>query len=343
MLKDLITPVIVKQASDLDVSQMAVMKKKVLLVNPQKHSWANYESNTYNFPIGLLFLAEELKTFGIEVSYLDLNRQKISDIEYHDYLFVGITMLTGDMIKVGLEVAKKIKDYQEDIPIVIGGVHPTLLPAQSLQHKLVDFVVIGEGENVIKELALALFHNNREAFKTMKGLAYKEKGEIFVNSERAPLVEMDFLPMNLDYEKTIEIPHSEMRSMPVHTSRGCPFRCGFCYNVEVNKRNYRVKSPERVVDEILYIKSIFPNFDNINFQTEDEFFIYPKRVKKILELLAEKNIKVDWNSFIHFRTLSRVDEEMLELMKKSVTSKNASSNSLKNGLLDDDSDMSDGR
>ena len=67
-------------------------------------------------------------------------------------------MLTGKMILDGLKIAKLIKKYNANIPIVLGGVHPSLLPEQTLQNELVDIVVVGEGERTIQDLAICLLN-----------------------------------------------------------------------------------------------------------------------------------------------------------------------------------------
>ena len=118
---------------------------------------------------------KSLQKINIDVSILHLAWDSIKKIQYENYLFVGISMLTGQMISDGLKVAKLIKKYNFNIPIVLGGVHPSLLPEQTLQNELVDIVVVGEGEKTAQDLALCLL--NRGDLSSVRGIAYKKKGK----------------------------------------------------------------------------------------------------------------------------------------------------------------------
>ena len=126
-----------------------------------------------------------------------------------------------------------------------------------------------------------------------------------------------------------------MRLMPVHTSRGCPWRCSFCYNVAVHNRSYRVKSPSRVLEEIEYVVKRF-NVHHIDFTMEDEFFINKKRVREILEGIVERKLNIRWEAFIRFDTLSRLDDDFMELMVKSgITELSFGAESGSQRILDD--------
>lgn len=286
-------------------------KPSVLLVNPEEYNISNM--NSCRFPVSLLYIAGSLESIDIEVNIVDLKINTIDEIVFDDYLFVGITMLTGRMIKDGLNVLQLFKDYNPDIPTVIGGVHPTLLAEQSLKNELVDFVVMGEGEETIKELSNALLLNDVNLFQDIKGLAYKVDNKIHINSGRVPS-NMDELPIHLPYH-LIGHDLSQVKLLPLHTSRGCPFRCAFCYNVAVNERKYRTKSASLVIQELDYILKKYPNVIAIDFQAEDEFFIYPKRIKQLFEAIEEQKIKkIHWSAFLRWDTLSRVDDDLLNLI-----------------------------
>lgn len=292
-------------------------KAHVLLVNPEKiiKEQVSISSVVNRFPMGLLYIAAALKEIGIGVSVFDMRKDDIDNLILDDYLFVGITMLTGRMIKNGLQVAERIKKHNNKIPIVAGGVHPSVLPQQTLENKLIDFVVIGEGEETVKELALALIPNKYDSFSEIKGLGFKKNDRIYINPVRE-FINMDRLPIKLPYD-LLGFDLSKLEERSLHTSRGCPYRCAFCYNVAINKRKCRAKNPECVIEEIEYLISIFPSFKRMNLQTEDEFFVGPERVHQILTLLVNKNIKLGWFSFIRFDTLSRINDEFLQLIQDS--------------------------
>ena len=258
--------------------------QKVLLIYPGSKSMG------MSFALGLMYIAKTLQNMRIDVKVFHFGMQSLNELPLDDYLFAGISMLTGDFITNGLIIARKIKNFNNSIPIVLGGVHPSLLPEQSLRNELVDIVVIGEGEETVKELAAALISGS--PLSGIKGLAYKDK------------------------EKNI----FKSMAMPVHTSRGCPYRCGFCYNPVMNKRRYRQKSAGRVVEEIIFLKNKY-NISNFYFDFDDEFFIDYKRAFEIFKTLLEKKIDIRWSSFCRFDTFvkayNQFGEEFIDVIKKS--------------------------
>jgi radical SAM superfamily enzyme YgiQ (UPF0313 family) len=267
-------------------------KARVLLIYPGSRS------SVATVPIGLLHVAQALLKINIEVSFLHMVTDDISAIKLEKYLFVGISMLTGKMITNGLRAAQMVKDFDPHIPVVLGGIHPSMLPEESLRNKLVDVVVIGEGEETVKELAACLM--NGQDLSKVKGIAYKDgKGEIFVNPARE-FLDMEQLDYALPYEllgKSFYAP----TSLPVHTSRGCPYRCSFCYSNGMNKRKYRYKSAQRVVAEIEYLINKYHIY-NFDLGSEDEFFINYNRAVEIFETVAKKGLKIRWSTFCRFDT-----------------------------------------
>ena len=285
-------------------------KPKVLLIYPGNKSSAGAYSQ------GLLYVAKSLQKINIDVSILHLAWESTKKIQYENYLFVGISMLTGTMILDGLKVAKLIKKYNSKIPIVLGGVHPSLLPEQTLQNELVDIVVIGEGERTIQDLAMCML--NQGDLSNVRGIAYKEEGKVIINQPQ-DLIDLNTLDMDLPYELLGKVFY-EPTAISVHTSRGCPHRCSFCYSPAFNKRKYRQKNAEKVVEEVEYLHKKY-NIKNFNFANEDEFFIDIQRAYEIFQSIIQKGLKIRWTSFCRFDTFDRAykkfGQEFMDLMKKS--------------------------
>lgn len=284
---------------------------KVLLVYPGSKSMG------FTFPMGVLYVAQALIKSGYDVKIFHMGVQSISELELDDYLFVGLSLLTGEIISNGLKVARLVKEHNPDTPIVLGGVHPSLLPEESLASELVDIVVVGEGERTAVELAETLLAHGD--LSKVKGIAYKDsEGKITVNPKRELLV-MDSLEFDLPYE-LLGKHFSKSVTMPVHTSRGCPYRCGFCYNPVLNKRRYRYKSAAKVVEEIEYLHRKY-NIYNFNFDYEDEFFVDPKRAYQIFSAVIEKGLKIQWSAFCRFNTFDKAIErfglDFIDVLKRS--------------------------
>jgi radical SAM superfamily enzyme YgiQ (UPF0313 family) len=285
-------------------------RPKVLLIYPGD------KSSVGAYSLGLLYVAKSLQKINIDVSILHLAWDSIKKIQYENYLFVGISMLTGQMISDGLKVAKLIKKYNPNIPIVLGGVHPSLLPEQTLQNELVDIVVIGEGEKTAQDLAMCLL--NKGDLSGIRGIAYKKEGQVIINQPQ-DLIDLNTLDMDLPYE-LLGKAFYDPTTIPVHTSRGCPNRCSFCYSPAFNKRRYRAKSAERVVKEVEYLNKKY-KIRNFDFGAEDEFFIDIQRAYEIFQSIIQKGLKIRWSTFCRFDTFDRAykkfGQEFIDLMKNS--------------------------
>lgn len=232
-------------------------------------------------------------------------------------LVFGVSAITGKQILNGLEASRMVKKHSS-VPVVWGGVHSSLLPGQTLENKYIDFVVFGEGEKTFLELVEALKTKNSP--DNIKGLAYKKDNKIFVNPPR------DFIDLN----ELSEIPYHLVniehyiakksfasgkigRDITLYTSRGCPHRCGFCYNKEFNKGKWRGKSAEKVVEEI---KILIKDYHISSFNIEDdEFFVDIRRAKDICELILRENIKIEFftNCRVNY-VVNNMDYDYLKLL-----------------------------
>lgn len=283
------------------------VKNKILLVCP-----GVFGSIFPEIPMSLLYLSWALKKKGYDVEIVDTRLRDYREIEDKDYLFVGISSLTGPVIKQGLKVAQHIKSLNKDIPIVWGGVHVTLLPEQSLKNPYVGIVVRGEGEITIQELAERL--QNNDNLSGVKGISYKIGEKIISNPDRE-FIDLNEIDIELPYE-LFDMDKYTFVCFPVHTSRGCPYRCGFCYNMAFNKRRWRCKTAERVLNEIEYVVGKFGHND-ITFVWEDEFFINVNRVRRICEGIIERGLNISWDSFCRFNSFQKVDDDTVKLIEKS--------------------------
>lgn len=283
------------------------MKNKVLLVYP-----GGFGSIFPELPMSLLYLSWALKKKAYDVEILDMRLKSYKEIRDKDYLFVGISSMTGLMIKEGLKTAKHIRELNSKIPIVWGGVHVTLLPEQSLMNHYVDIVVRGEGELTIQELSEKLQSN--EDLSGIKGISFKKEGKIITNPDRE-VMDLNKIDTKLPYE-LFDMDRYSFTAFPIHTSRGCPYRCGFCYNTVFNKRRWRYKTSDRVLDEIEYVVKKF-GINKISFTWEDEFFINVKRVREVCIGILERGIEIKWDSFCRFNSFQMVDDDLLKLVEKS--------------------------
>ena len=140
-----------------------------------------------------------------------------------DTILVGISVITGIQIKYGLELSQMAKD--KNIPVVWGGTHVSLLPEQTLEHPLVDYVVKGEGEIAMLELAQQLDNGLTPTQKII---------EVPVdNFDDLPEIPYHLVDVE-QYVTSIQI--QNVRKLPFMFTRGCPFVCGYCSSGYLTKK-----------------------------------------------------------------------------------------------------------
>jgi len=249
-------------------------------------------------PLGILSVGSALKKGGFDVELININekeiKQTVQKIVDKNPEFVGLSVMTGPQTNHSAELSKQIKQIK-NIPILWGGIHPSLLPQQCLKEDYIDFIMVGEGEEIILEFVSALCSNHE--YKTILGLGFKENGKAIIN-ERRPLIgnlnnwRLDF--SLLDMNKYVFKLGPYKKVVAYKTSRGCPFNCSFCYNSDFNLSRWRVWSPEVVIEDINFLKEIY-KIDAIKFY-DDNFFVDKKRaieILKAIDLPSHLEIRID--------------------------------------------------
>jgi len=314
---------------------------KVLLVHPP-FDILKTEAKKCHPPLGLAYLAAILKD-GHEVTALDAlaegydKEEAISGdhiryglsfdeirtrIEGAKPDAVGVSSLFSTQALNAHKICRIAKAIDGKIITVVGGAHPSAVPLEVMKDDDVDFVVIGEGEMVLKGLLERL--ESGKPVKDLEGLAFREEGRVRINPRRDYYEDLDALPFPrwdifpLERYFKINNPHGsparKVPFMPVITSRGCPFECIFCSIYNVWGRKYRKRSAENVLAEITHlidkygVKEILFEDDNLTLDKE--------RAKRIFQGMIDRDLGLVWNvpNGVAVQTL---DDEVLQLMKRS--------------------------
>ncbi|MBS3051606.1 MAG: B12-binding domain-containing radical SAM protein [Candidatus Aenigmarchaeota archaeon] len=233
-------------------------------------------------------------------------------------IVVGTTGMTGPQLKYSLELSRLVKDFNKDIPVMWGGMHPTMQPHQTLGDTLIDIITIGEGELTFAELVHTL--ERKGNLRNVKGIGFRENGHVVINESRPNLKNLDELPdlpyHLVDMKKYYAVDFRSRQSIILTTSRGCPFRCTFCIDPAVHKNTWRCYSAERVLEKIRFIIDTYGIRDF--FFQDDNFGTDPNRVKTILRGIVNEFDDFAWGTLgIRADAICRMDEEYQQLLVKS--------------------------
>lgn len=228
--------------------------KKVLLISPSFQKNVQVKSVNNSYGMGLIYLHSVIEQAGYNIktkSYNNMDEQIAKNdicnelINFKpDYLL--IQMFTMNRI-AGYNIIKYVRKNNINVKIIIGGVHATIMYEQLLNEFDIDYIVLGEGEETIIELLIAI--DKKKDVSCIKGISYKNNGSVVRNGERDLIQDLDSLPFP-NHELFIT-PKRKMAC--ILTSRGCPFKCSYCCLHTISKRIYRRRSVNNVVDEIEYI------------------------------------------------------------------------------------------
>lgn len=189
------------------------------------------------------------------------------------------------------------------IPVVMGGPHSTFLPEESLRYA--DYVVRGEGEDTLVELIEHL--ESGKPLEDIQGLSFR-RGDDFVHTPDRPLIE----DLNAAPIPDFSIVHNwgKKTTVPIATSRGCPFGCKFCSVIQMFGRKYRFKSIDRVIAEIKEVEARNTHI----FFIDDNFAANKERTKALLRRIIAEGISIEWSAQV--RTDVAKDAELIDLMAR---------------------------
>ncbi|HPQ68552.1 MAG TPA: radical SAM protein [bacterium] len=148
-----------------------------------------------------------------------------------------------------LDIARRVRDHVRG-PIVFGGIHVTLVPHEVMKHEVVDYALVGEGEEAMRELVAKLAAG--EDPRGTANLCWRENGEVRCAPLRPPLADLDTLPLpdKALFENWVNMADDYL----VMTVRGCPFSCAYCCESAINRiynrRFLRRRSVDAVIDEL---------------------------------------------------------------------------------------------
>ena len=275
-------------------------------------------------PLGILSLSAVLEQFGIVPRIVDLNRL------YYDYLgserhrrdrsdFCGYVIATLESencdvfgfsticssYPLTIRMAREVKRTHPDAAIILGGPQASVVDRQTLaSFPFVDLIVRGEAEETFPLVISALAEER--SYDRIPGITFRNGANV-VRKPNAPVIaNLDNLPLPAFHlYPQIEACHY----LPLEIGRGCPFACSFCSTNDFFRRQFRLKSPDKVVQEMTLLKRLYgvERFDLIH----DLFTVHRKKVVDFCHTLKSSMENFCWNCSA--RT-DCIDDALIDLM-----------------------------
>ncbi|MDR1993750.1 MAG: B12-binding domain-containing radical SAM protein [Nitrososphaerota archaeon] len=289
-------------------SVAAVLEKNhsVTIIDSPTEGWMNLlelDATKYRVGLSAKTIAERIRNWKPEVVIVEIP-------------FSGWS-------KTAYEVVSITKNVDQNISVVLFGLHPSSRPEDCLQNSVADFVVVGEPEITVSELVLALEQKKTELYN-IDGLGYKKNGNIILNRKREVIKDLDILPLPARHLLPMQVYTSAVKENPLRgeitkpntiviTSRGCPFSCVFCTHSLMWGKTWRSRSSKNVVDEIEHVIKTY-GIKQIDF-ADDNMTWDPKRMAEICDLIVERGLRFEWftPNGVRADTLS---ETLLRKMKR---------------------------
>jgi anaerobic magnesium-protoporphyrin IX monomethyl ester cyclase len=294
---------------------------RIVLLHPNYHSGGAEIAGNWP-PAWVAYLTGYLKAGGYtDIHFIDAMTDHLDDEQVRARLvelkptIVGCTAITPAIYRAErlLQVAKEVDPA---IVTVLGGIHATFMFPQVLQEApWIDAVVRGEGEQVFLNFVTAVDQGRwAQDRHCVNGLAFLEDGKAVSTAAEPPIKDLDRIKPDwaiLDWDKYIYLPMGTRLAVP-NFARGCPFTCSFCSQWKF-WRDYRVRDPKEVVDEIeLLVRDHKVGFFIL---ADEEPTIHRKKFIQFCELLIERNLPVLWGINTRVTDILR-DEKLLPMFRK---------------------------
>ena len=262
------------------------MNKDVLLIGfyNQRALGVRYLANALNsngYNAHILYFKEfnSINPSKASKKELDLLEDLITEIKPS---YIGLSVMSSLYLESVYMVNNRISE-KFDIPIIWGGVYPTLFPEKALKYG--DYVIRGEGELSLIDLLDAL-EKSEDPSDIENTTLYNDQNEIIKNPLRPLVQDLDILGFPKVGGKNIYFIHNDELSYgdpqvkgftyELAASRGCPFACSYCSSVNLKRiyagkgRYVRFRSVDNVIEELKEAKSTIKNLKIIHFW--DDFF-----------------------------------------------------------------------
>ncbi|MDW7668680.1 MAG: radical SAM protein [Bacillota bacterium] len=263
--------------------------------------------------LALRYMRESLlkKNYSVDLKEYTINNELdyiLGDLIYRDYDYICFSTYIWNIKEIE-KICEVIKKSKKEIKTIFGGPEVTYNSKEYLlEFPFVDFVIKGEGEEVLPRLINSL--ENKLNLEKINGIIYRDNGKILENPGINKIIDIENLPFPYETEYSSKNKKEAFKNKYIYyeTTRGCPYRCGFCLSSRDN--GIRAMSMERIKDDLDKIYQLEP----LIIKFVDRTFNYDwKRSREIISYIASKDSSIK----VHYEiTADIINLDFLEFLKK---------------------------
>lgn len=294
---------------------------RILLIN----LCLRYESPRYILPVGLGYIATAMKAAGYEFDVLDLDKLRPSESalvemlenKIYDVYLMGCIVTGYRHVK---SITSMIRRINPEALIVVGNSVASSVPEILLTYTDSDIAIFSEGDETVIDILRA---SESGDFSGVPGIAYSLNEKVCYTPKRPTIKDINSLPL-IDWEifdtsfyisrsgvlanEPCPISFADRVCMSIPLSRGCPFKCSFCYNVFIDDR-YRFRTPESIVGEIRLRQKQY-GLNYINFW-DDLSFPTAAHCEEFVDAVLSEGLKFYWNATVRGDLLYKPEHRLL--------------------------------
>lgn len=313
---------------------------KFCLIRPPATESFRFTTTMVTPPLGLAYIGGALKQAGYPFTVIDtvaaaptthtkylrgfligLRFGEILERIPADAAVIGITAVFTHEWPTVVALIERIKAAYPDKRIVLGGEHVTSMPEFCLATSRADFVVMGEGEETIVELASAL--ERGDDLSSVDGIAYRIGTEVRVNRRRSRRLDVDDIPWPAWEAFDLKTYHDQRffnglysphLTVPILATRGCPYQCTYCSAPNMWTPRWIPRDYRKVVDEIeYYVKT----YGARNFPFQDLTAIVRRDwIVGFCREILDRGLDITWQLPSGTRS-EAIDDEVAQLLRRS--------------------------
>jgi anaerobic magnesium-protoporphyrin IX monomethyl ester cyclase len=321
-------------------------RKKIIFITPPYHCGVVEAAGRW-LPLAFVSLAAMARKAGWEAEIYDAMTKNHGLKQIEARLreskpgVVAVTSATSTIV-AALDVLALAKKIDPRVLTIVGGVHPTFCYEELLNQnpETLDLVIRGEGELTLFELLTAL--GNGGNIENIKGVAFRKNTKVVVTPDREFIEDLDTIPAAwdlIDWEDYTYFVIPKSRLAVINSSRGCNHDCTFCSQQKFWKQQWRGRKPEKVVDEIQYLRDRhgvnvvliadeFPTKDRerwehlLDLLIQRDLGVYLLMETRVEDIVRDKDIlhKYRRAGIVHiYIGVEATDQKTLDLIKKDIS------------------------